>query len=424
MQPDAEKNNDLISKNEALVPNNKLIIFLNSYVTLFFFIISQFKPRSVISLADYYQNSIFNGIDNLWILAQVVSFLMISYIYTREFKINLFNITFYLSLFYISMVSFLNGAPIDRIISIILSPLSLLMLIELAYQYKVIDKLMKVIYTYFGGLIILNYISMLIFPDSFYTDYRGMDVTWIFGNYQQNFNWFVVFIAISFYVKTIWREYIKYINVFVYILIILTTLRVWSATTLSALAIVFGLLLCYRLYPKISIFLNPFYAYLTGIITTILITGYNIQEYFAFFIETILQKSVNFTGRMRLWGNAIDWINEKPLFGHGIEMSAVTFSKIGKTTAHNHYLNLIYNGGMIYLVLTCILVYIVAVKTRKYRYNNSIMFINVSLIGYFVYFLAEAKINLDIFILLLASAYYISKILEDNESEYIMESKL
>src|SRR5699024_3096893 len=162
---------------------------------------------------------------------------------------------------------------------------------------------------------------------------------------------------------------------------------------------------------------NPFFAYIVGISTTILIAVYEVQKYFAFFIETVLQKSVNFTGRMTLWGNTIGLIKEKPVFGHGIELSNVTFSKIGKTTAHNHYLNLIYNGGIIYLFLTCLLVYIVVLKTKKYRYTNSIVYINVSLIGYFVYFLAEAKINLDIFILLLAGAYYLSRVLDDKKME-------
>src|SRR5699024_10628283 len=143
-------------------------------------------------------------------------------------------------------------------------------------------KLINTIYIYFGSMIILNYISMLIFPDSFFTDYRGLNVTWIFGNYQQNLNWFIVFIAFSCFVKEIWNEYIKYFNMLVYLIIILTTVKVWSATTLSALGIVFGLLICYHFYPRISIFLNPFYAYIVGIITTILIVVYKIQGHFTY----------------------------------------------------------------------------------------------------------------------------------------------
>src|SRR5699024_2265529 len=222
---------------------------------------------------------------------------------------------------------------------------------------------------------------------------------------------------LSYYIKETRGGYTNYINPLVYLLIVLTTIKVWSATTLSALGIIFGLLIFYHVYPKISFLLNPFYAYIIGIITTILIAVYEIQRYFTFFIEKILHKSVNFTGRMTLWNNTINLIKEKPIFGHGIELSNVTFDKIGKATAHNHYLNLIYNGGIIYLVLTCFLVYSIVEKTKKYRYTNLIVYINVILIGYFVYFLAEDKIYLDIFILMLAGTYYLTTVLDDKKME-------
>jgi len=397
-------------KNKKIYFSRDSFFELNSYPYLFLLIISQFKPQSIISLSNHYHNGfIFEGINLIWIFAQLLSFLIISYRYMKNHKIHLFNIIFFLSVLYIGLVSFLNGTPVSRIASILIPPISIFMLLELTYRYQTFYKLINTIYIYFGSMIILNYISMLIFPDSFFTDYRGLNVTWIFGNYQQNLNWFIVFIAFSCFVKEIWNEYIKYFNMLVYLIIILTTVKVWSATTLSALGIVFGLLICYHFYPRISIFLNPFYAYIVEIITTILIVVYKIQEHFTYFIEIVLQKNVSFTGRTTLWENAINYIKEKPIFGHGIELADVTFAKIGKTTAHNHYLNLLYNGGILYLLLTSILIYIVVVKTKSNRYSKSIVYINISLIGYFVYFLAEAKINLNIFILLLAGSYYLSK---------------
>lgn len=171
-------------------------------------------------------------------------------------------------------------------------------------------------------------------------------------------------------------------------------------------------MILYRIYPKINIILNPLYAYLASFTITMLIAVYEIQKYFAFIIEGVLKKNISFTGRMKLWNNALKHISNKPVFGNGMEITELTFEKIGKTTAHNHYINLLYNGGIVYLLLTCILVYIVIRNTRAYWNEKEIVIINISLIGYFVYFIAEAKINLDIFTLLLAVSFYLAKLLE------------
>lgn len=405
-------------KNKGIINNETIHIFLNTTIILFFLVVSQFKPQSIINLADYYNTSIFTLVDKVWILAQISSFLILLIIYLKRMKINLFNVVFLFAMFHIFIISYINGTSISRIASIIISPISVLMLIEMSYTYNIFDKLMTTIYSYFGGLIILNYISILIFPNSFFTDYRGLNVTWIFGNYQQNLNWFVVFIAISYYVSTIKDSKIKYLNISIYIIIALTTLKVWSATTIVGLAAAFSLI-CYESIFKSKKYLNIFFAYLAGIMTTILIAFFEIQKYFAFFIEGVLKKSVNFTGRMKFWKNTIDYIMEKPVFGQGIEEASLTFNKIGKTTAHNHYLNLTYNGGFFYLFLTVLLVFLVSIKIKKYRDLKSMIYINSAIISYYIYFLAEAKINLNIFILLLAMAYYLSSKIEMDEDRHL-----
>lgn len=202
--------NDLYFKNNINTHQKNIYKFLNSYLTMFFLIMSQFKPQSVINLPKYYSNAFFPLLNNLWIIMQILSFLLIGYMYILKFKTHNFNLVFYFTIYYISIISYLNGAPVDRILSLIMSPLSILMLIELSYRYGVFDKVISTIYVYYGGMIILNYISMLIFPNSFFTDNRGMNVSWIFGNYQQNFNWFVVFIAISCYIEKNWEFSLLY----------------------------------------------------------------------------------------------------------------------------------------------------------------------------------------------------------------------
>src|SRR5699024_12855649 len=102
---------ELNINHEAIVTSEKIFLFLNFYADLFFLVISQFKPQSVINLADYYQNIIFTGMNVLWIIAQFFSFIIIGSMYMQKFKIHTLNIIFYFSMFYISLVSFFNATP-------------------------------------------------------------------------------------------------------------------------------------------------------------------------------------------------------------------------------------------------------------------------------------------------------------------------
>ncbi len=68
-------------------------------------------------------------------------------------------------------------------------------------------------------------------------------------------------------------------------------------------------------------------------------------------ISALFSKSISFSGRDRIWGLSLDWIAQSPLLGYGIEDSVTSVEKIAQTHCHNIFLQLLYTGGIVSLVL-------------------------------------------------------------------------
>ena len=54
-----------------------------------------------------------------------------------------------------------------------------------------------------------------------------------------------------------------------------------------------------------------------------------LQNIFSFIIQNILGKDLTFTGRTRIWDNAIEFIKARFIIGYGKETGAVIASKLG-----------------------------------------------------------------------------------------------
>lgn len=135
-----------------------------------------------------------------------------------------------------------------------------------------------------------------------------------------------------------------------------TTILVWNATTIVALAglsfvLLFGFLLretnrktkiLLSVMLIMSLLLNLFvlFAYSGG--------NYPLVD---FIIEKILRKSTTFTGRTYIWGEALQMIKEKPIFGYGFRPEIVVNENAVFIHAHNMLLQRLTATGIPGLIL-------------------------------------------------------------------------
>lgn len=374
------------------------------YKLIPFLIIIQFRPGILPMYSKYYPNSLITDIDTIWKILQIVSFCLIFIAFMAAPQFNRIMLIYFIGVFTVFISTIIHHNPLSRFMSIMISPISVILSVNVASRENSINKLIKYIYWYHLVLITINYLLVLFFPDSLLTDYRGMKVTYLFGNYQGNFNWFVVFIFLSAYVREVVYKHsnkIFILNFVIYTLILLTSLKVWSVTAIISTTLTYLLIVSFYIYPMIIKYLNVFTAFILGFMTTIFIGFFEGLSYFSFIIENVFKKTVTMGSRLAIWEKTLRLFLNSPIIGNGLETTSKSMANIGKATAHNHYLNLLYTGGLIYFICIVLLIYMTSINLKKIVNKHFAHVFIASFIGYFVYFLTEARLNLNEFILMI-----------------------
>jgi O-antigen ligase len=83
---------------------------------------------------------------------------------------------------------------------------------------------------------------------------------------------------------------------------------------------------------------------------------FRLQERFAWFIEGVLGKTLTFTGRTAIWDYVIDSFSSSPAMGHGLHAYIATLNGFDFAHAHDLYLSVLYNSGVI--GLGCLLLFL------------------------------------------------------------------
>ena len=128
----------------------------------------------------------------------------------------------------------------------------------------------------------------------------------------------------------------------------IVTLQV--ATAWVGAAIMAVVYLAVRLHLRAGGLLSMRGATVLGVAVTLLVVVARVQTYFAAQIEGLLGKSVTMTGRTDLWDTAIPILADSPLFGYGINSQFGAFIPAFKGLlwqAHNQYLQIAYDGGLV-----------------------------------------------------------------------------
>lgn len=81
-------------------------------------------------------------------------------------------------------------------------------------------------------------------------------------------------------------------------------------------------------------------------------------------------KDGTFTGRDVIWRKSIMYILQNPIFGNGLETEAVRYAKIMMGQCHNILLEIVYDGGLVGLILFTIAILQFKPKARSSFSSN------------------------------------------------------
>lgn len=242
------------------------------------------------------------------------------------------------------------------------------------------------VYKYSVAFIALNEIVMFVAPNGLFSFSNGWG--WTSYNYLcgQTLNLFLLLI-IPFLVGNILR--FKYgivkchtINIKIYVCAIFLYL-VWipkSETTAGVICIVLAVSqLCFRQRvgkKKIQLKFSARFMFLLMIFMTsgIVFSNFLLSNIVVkFFIESVLHKTINFTGRTEIWSKAINSFIKKPLIGYGVGAQVVHYIDGILVNEHNQFLHILIEGGLVAFggFLFIVIRYInTTAKIREDRINN------------------------------------------------------
>lgn len=148
----------------------------------------------------------------------------------------------------------------------------------------------------------------------------------------------------------------------------IVTLQV--ATAWVGAAVMAVVYLAVRLHMRAGGLFSMRGATVLGVVVTLLVVVARVQVHFAAQIEGMLGKSVTMTGRTELWDAAIPILADSPLFGYGINSHFGAFIPGFEGLlwqAHNQYLQIAYDGGLVAVGLFIALLWITSARVDASR---------------------------------------------------------
>lgn len=145
---------------------------------------------------------------------------------------------------------------------------------------------------------------------------------------------------------------------------------------------------------------------------------FRIHEYFGFLIEGILHKSITLTSRTYIWDTALELIKQSPVWGYGVANNGNVFHVVAERinapnidawySGHNQYIQALYEGGFIFLIIVLIWIIYASNKINKFMMLSDASVTYAIIFSLLIVMMAEAPGWDSIFIVLFLSHLQIS----------------
>ncbi len=373
---------------------NKLYKLMNSQFILFLIFLILLKPGSFSEYTAW--KNIGNTINILRLF--VCTWCLICF-FLRRIKIDKF-ISFVV-LFYLSLLfsTFYFGQTYINLIFEFVSVLSWIVL----FKTNMINNKKKFLTTLentFLILLLINFITIVLFPGGFYLNSSGYSGNYFLGYDNNVITYIFPALALSFTNSFGETGKVGAKTIFLTLISFLSIVFTWSATGVVAIIIMIVLFLIYTLKKK-NFPIKKYIVIAFGLFVGIVFL--RLQNIFSFIIEGWLKKDLTFTGRTFIWDIYINQIKQSILIGHGIVDSKYLIQTLNAGHAHNYFLQIIYQGGI--MAFSMFLGFFFT-AVNKVKNCNEKKYVGIVIFAYLISFIFEAYSLTNMFIIVLLIAYY------------------
>jgi len=255
------------------------------------------------------------------------------------------------------------------------------------FAYNSVIHTLSMLELWLGICCTVNLITILFFPEGLYTIY-GYNYTYsnpgyFLGHRNNAIEFLIPLLAVTSYVDLL-RGKLNSKRYMIYFLIsVITSIMTWSV---NAILCVFVIMLCniYLLKRNKGKIFNIRTLWIASVVGTIAMTGAGAISYLMPYIQKFFDKSQTVLSRIRIWNQSIFHISRSPIIGYGVEEQAIKYFKIGHiNSCHNYYLDYLYYGGIVLLIIVVLILETVVKSVNKYtsKIKNKIC------IYFFAYFI-------------------------------------
>jgi len=237
-------------------------------------------------------------------------------------------------------------------------------------------------------LIYSNFLSIILFPDGMYVT-GTYTQNWLLGYKNPMIRMLIPACTISMILSYNRYKCITKRSYFLLLISIITVIIVNSSTGVVGMSIFIGANLLYRNEIVRRIF-SLKKAFFTCLIISYLIINQIITEFFAFFIEGILNKSLNFTGRDVVWERAKEFIYNHKFIGIGDYLGEVMEPILLAPHPHNYFLHILIQGGIIGFILLLNVIFTADKSIRRTKNNLSKYIVSSGIISFYIMGITES----------------------------------
>lgn len=262
------------------------------------------------------------------------------------------------------------------------------------------DKFLTTLENTFFILLLINFITIILFPGGFYLNSSGYSGNYFLGYDNNLITYIFPALALSFTNSLNKNGKIGLKSIFLLIISFCSIIFTWSATGVVSMVIMIVLFFAYTINKKNF----PIKKYIVVALCLFIgIVFLRFQNIFSFIIEGWLKKDLTFTGRTYIWDIFISEIKKSILIGHGIVDSKYLIRTLNAGHAHNYFLQILYQGGLVTfsMFLGFFFSAINEVKNCKEK-----KYVGIVIFAYLISFIFEAYSLTNMFIIVLLIAYY------------------
>lgn len=262
------------------------------------------------------------------------------------------------------------------------------------------DKFLTTLENTFFILLLINFITIILFPGGFYLNSSGYSGNYFLGYDNNLITYIFPALALSFTNSLNKNGKIGLKSIFLLIISFCSIIVTWSATGVVSMVIIIVLFFAYAINKKDF----PIKKYIVVALSLFIgIVFLRFQNIFSFIIEGWLKKDLTFTGRTCIWDIFIGEIKKSILIGHGIVDSKYLIRTLNAGHAHNYFLQILYQGGLVTFSMFLGFFFSAINKVKNCKEKK---YVGIVIFAYLISFIFEAYSLTNMFIIVLLNAYY------------------